>query len=112
MTNSRQKGKRGERMAAAKLKVLGICQEARRTQQYCGYQEGDADLKTDIDGIHFEVKFVERLNIHNALKQAQRDKMEEESSVVLHKKNREPWVIACYLDDWLTITKLLGEHND
>ena len=68
MTNSRQKGKRGELMAAKELERLFGC-EARRSQQYCG-EAGDADIITSIDGIHFEVKNVQRLNLHAALEQA------------------------------------------
>ena len=45
MTNSKQKGNRGERELAAKLRDLG-CPSARRTQQFCG-NAGDEDIKCD-----------------------------------------------------------------
>ncbi|MAK31987.1 hypothetical protein [Acinetobacter sp.] len=97
MTNSRQKGKRGELMAAKELERLFGC-EARRSQQYCG-EAGDADIITSIDGIHFEVKNVQRLNLHAALEQADSDKKYHDLPVLLYKKNRKKWVLACYLDD-------------
>ena len=51
---SRQKGKRAERQAAkAVASALGV--EARRSVQYCG-DNGDADLTTTLEGVHFEVK--------------------------------------------------------
>jgi len=98
---SREKGKRGERMAAKELKKLGI--EARRAQQYCG-EAGDADLITDVEGLHFEVKNVERFNLHAALEQAERDKRDGEVSVVLHKRNGKRLVVIHYLEDWDKVT--------
>ena len=82
MTNSRQKGKRGELMASKELKRLFGC-EARRGQQFCG-ANGDADIITSIEGIHFEVKNVEKFSLHKALEQAE---------------NRKDWVVVCYLED-------------
>ena len=56
-TNSRQKGKRGEREAAAYLRELGF-EDARRTQQYCG-TEGNSDVvcPDSLPGLHIEVKY-------------------------------------------------------
>ena len=110
---SREKGKRGERMAAKELEKLGI--EARRAQQYCG-EAGDADLITDVEGLHFEVKNVERFNLYTALEQAERDKRDEEVSVVLHKRNGKRFVVIHYLEDWPEIEAALsfreGGDND
>ena len=53
--NSRQKGKRGEREAAAYLRSIGF-ETARRTQQYNG--EGKSDVTIDaLPDLHIEVKF-------------------------------------------------------
>ena len=58
MTNSRQKGARGERELAAVLREHGF--ECRRGQQFCG-ANGDADV-VGLPGIHIECKRVESLN--------------------------------------------------
>ncbi len=57
MTNSRQKGKVGERQAARRIREL-FGTPAKRTQQNCG-AAGDADLAPDsIPGFHVEVKYI------------------------------------------------------
>ena len=53
MTNSNEKGKRGERLLAKYLRDLGF--DARRTQQYNG--EGLSDVVIEDSGAHIEVKF-------------------------------------------------------
>ena len=52
MTNSKQKGARGERELSSKLKEYGY--STRRGQQYCG-ANGDADV-VGLNGVHIEVK--------------------------------------------------------
>ncbi len=110
---SREKGKRGERMAAKELKKLGI--DARRAQQYCG-EAGDADLITDVEKIHFEVKNVERLNLYDAIEQAEEDKRAGTVPVVLYKRNGKRFVVIHYLEDWPEIEAALsfreGGDND
>ena len=64
---SRDKGKRGELLLARFLREQGY--DCRRTSQYCG-QTGDAADVVGLPGLHIECKFVERLNIREALEQA------------------------------------------
>ena len=71
--NSRNKGASGERELANILKGKGY--PARRGQQFCG-QNGDADV-VGLDGFHLECKRVEKLNLDNAMEQAQSDAREE-----------------------------------
>ncbi len=93
---SRNKGKRGEREAAKELnRLFGL--EARRAQQYCG-EAGDADL-IGVEGIHVEVKRVERFHMHPALEQADSDRKAGETPMVLTKQNNKPWIVCCYLND-------------
>ena len=93
---SRNKGKRGERDAAAELnRLFGL--EARRAQQYCG-EAGDADL-IGVEGIHVEVKRVERFHMHPALEQADNDKKPGDVPLVLTRQNLKSWVACCYLND-------------
>ena len=86
MTNSRQKGARGERELAAVLREHGF--ECRRGQQYSG-ANGDADV-VGLPGIHIECKRVESLNIHKAIEQAKSDARENELPAVFHRKNGKP----------------------
>ena len=97
-------------MASKELIRLFGC-EARRSQQFCG-AAGDADIITSIEGIHFEVKNVERFNLHGALEQAESDKKYSERPVVLHKKNRKKWVVVLYLEDWDEISESIVKTTE
>ncbi|MBZ9608652.1 hypothetical protein G9F73_012620 [Clostridium estertheticum] len=104
MTNSKQKGARGERELSSKLKEYGY--KTRRGQQYCG-ANGDADV-VGLEGIHIECKRVEKLNIYNAISQANADANKEELPTVFHRKDRSEWLVTMSLDDWMTIYKGSG----
>lgn len=95
--NSRAKGSKGEREIAKILRDYGF--DARRSVQYSG-ANGDADV-IGIDGIHIECKRVERLNIYEAMEQSQRDARENETPVVIHRKNRKPWLVTMTLEDFI-----------
>ncbi len=93
---SRNKGKRGEREAAAEIRRL-FRTEANRGRQFCGADESP-DIRTAIVRVHFEVKRAETLRLYDALNQAIAD-AGENIPVVLHKQNRQPWVAIVPLDD-------------
>lgn len=93
--NSRQKGARGEREAAKALKGIGI--EATRGVQYQGGKDSP-DVRTSLDGVHIEVKRVERVNIHEWMDQAVRDGGEN-APVVMHRKNGTEWLLTLRLAD-------------
>lgn len=99
--NSKVKGKRGE------IEFSNLCKKhgfnTRRSQQYAGIH-GDADV-VGLDGIHIEVKRVERLNIEQALQQAERDKKKGEIPIVAHRRNREEWKITMRAKDWFELYK-------
>ena len=99
--NSRDKGARGERELANKLKEYGF--DCRRGQQYCG-ANGDADV-VGLDGVHIEVKRTERLSLYDALAQAKHDAREGEMPVVMHRKNNCEWVVVQPLEDWIELYK-------
>lgn len=103
--NSRQKGAAGERELAKVLRGYGY--ECRRGQQYCG-SNGDADV-VGLPGLHIECKRVEKLNIQNALCQAQNDASPGEMPAVFHRKNREPWKVTVDLDDFMRLYEAAGE---
>lgn len=104
MTNSKQKGARGERELSSKLKEYGY--NTRRGQQYCG-ANGDADV-VGLPGIHIECKRVERLNIYDAISQAKADKKENELVAVFHRKDRSEWLVSMTLDEWMKLYKEIG----
>lgn len=94
--NSKQKGARGEREWASFCKDQGY--EVRRTQQYCG-NTGDAADCIGLPGIHQEVKRVEKLNINDAMKQADRD-CKEKIPIVAHKRNNGDWLVTMKAEHW------------
>ena len=96
---SREKGKRGERELASKLKEYGWT--CRRGQQYAG-ANGDADV-VGLPWIHIECKRVEKLNIYDAIDQSRRDAAEYELPAVFHRKNNCDWLVTMRLDDWIQI---------
>ena len=99
--NSRDKGKRGELEAARVLKEYGY--ETRRGQQYSG-ATGDADV-VGLPGVHLEIKRVEKLNISEAMKQSIRDARDGELPVVMHRKNRETWLVTMPLRVFMVLYK-------
>ena len=100
MTNSRAKGARGERELAAVLREYGYA--TRRGQQYSG-ANGDPDV-IGVPGLHIECKRVEQLNIGKAMEQSMDDARAGEIPVVMHKKNRKPWLVTlpltCFMEIW------------
>ena len=93
--SQRVKGKRGERMAA-KAVSAAIRIPARRGVQFKGGADS-ADLEVELDGVHWEVKFVERESIRLWMRQAMEDSAGK-IPVVLSKKSREPWLITLPLE--------------
>lgn len=99
--NSKQKGAKGERELASKLKEHGF--DCRRSQQYAGIN-GDADV-VGLPGIHIECKRVERLNVTDAMSQAKRDCKGGDIPTVFHRKNNEEWLVTQRFDDWIEMYK-------
>lgn len=100
--NSREKGARGERELAARLRFLGM--DARRGQQYSG-ANGDADV-IGLPGIHIECKRVERLNLEKAYDQSKRDAARiGDIPTVMHRKNGGEWLVTMSLEHFLSLYK-------
>lgn len=106
--NSREKGKAGEREFAALCRKHGF-EDARRGQQFSGIEGKDV---VGLEGIHIEVKRVERLNLSKAMKQAIEDSKEGEIPIVAHRKNREEWKVTMRAEDWLEFYKAWRERNE
>ena len=98
--NSRQKGARGERMLASKLREYGY--DCRRGQQYSGIEGEDV---VGLKGIHIECKNVERLQLTDAMLQSKRDAKEGDIPVVMHKKNHEEWLVTLQLTSFMELYK-------
>lgn len=97
----REKGKRGERMWRDKLREHGF--EAERA----GYKQahlgsGGADVEDD-SGIWWEVKFVERLNVREAYKQASEACPIGIPPAVAHKTSSEPFLVTLAGEDFLLL---------
>lgn len=95
----REKGKRGERELAGILRDYGY--NCRRGQQYCG-TSGDADV-IGLPNVHIEVKRVEDLRLRKALQQSSRDARAGEIPVVMHRRNREPWKVSMWMENFRKI---------
>ena len=95
--NSREKGKRGEREVANILKEHGW--DAHRGVQYKGGP--DSPDVVGLPHVHIEVKRCERTDIPKWYEQSFRDAGEGEIPIVVHKKNREPWMVTMTFEDWM-----------
>ena len=104
MTNSKQKGKRGELEFVSFLKERGI--NAKRGQQYKGTPDSP-DIISDLDKIHWEVKRTEKLQLYKYLDQAIADAGTNQTPVVAYRKNKEEWVCILLADDLLEILRLI-----
>lgn len=97
----REKGKRGERLWRDKLREHGF--EAERA----GYKQahlgsGGADVEDD-SGVWWEVKFVEKLNVRQAYRQASEACPIGVPPVVAHKTSNEPFLVTMAAEDFLLI---------
>lgn len=91
----RQKGKRGERLAAkAVTAALGL-----KSKRGCQFKGGpdSADIEVEMAGVHWEVKFVEREAVRAWMKQAVAESGGQ-IPVVVHKKSREGWLLTLPLE--------------
>jgi len=100
VTNSRQKGKAGELEAAHFLTSL-FHQPVRRGQQFRGGAESPDVV--GLDGLHIEVKRVQKLNLDAAMEQSAREVAAGEIPLVLHRANQQHWKITLYADDVLRL---------
>lgn len=104
--NSKDKGKRGERMWRDVCRANGF-DKVRRTAQYCG-NTGDASDCVGLHNIHQEVKFVENLNVRKAYEQAEHDAKQANNGdipIVAWKKSNQKWLVVMSADDWFKLYK-------
>jgi Holliday junction resolvase len=105
--NSKQKGARGERLFRDFLNEQGFTGSYRDAQQGNGVI--DSGYHPDVvspmlSQFHWEVKFVENLNVRQALEQAITDAGSKVPVVASKKKNKE-WVVIMKAGDFLNLVK-------
>ena len=84
--------------------------EAERGVQHQGGKDSP-DVKTNMAGIHWEIKRTERLHLHDALEQSQRDAGENEMPVVGYRRNRSEWIVIQPFEDWIKLYKAYAFMN-
>ncbi len=101
--SSKKKGSRGE------LEFAHLCQshgyDVHRTAQFRG-NTGCAGDCEGLEGIHIEVKRVEKLNLENAMNQSIHDAEAENKGnfpIVAHRKNKGEWLITMRAEDWFQL---------
>ena len=106
---SKQKGKRGEREAAAELgAILGV--DARRGVQYQGGPDSP-DVVLDGVAIHVEAKRTERLALWAAIDQAKADAPEGKVPIVWHRPNRRESVLIVETSQLIALAKAVLGGN-
>lgn len=106
----RDKGKRGEREAAAEFsRVLGV--EARRGVQYQGGPDSPDVVVAGL-AIHVEAKRTERLALWAAVDQAREDAPAGSVPIVWHRCNRRPSVVIVETARLLELARELVRSAD
>ena len=97
---SQRKGRAGEIELASVLTENGIPAKPGNALNF-----GTMPDVVGLDGIHAEVKRVEKLNVQEAMNQAVRDaeKFHDGLPALFHRRNRSPWLVTMRLEDWLKV---------
>lgn len=95
--SQREKGAAAEREVAHLLEKFGIT--ARRGQVF----NGEPDIVTDLP-FHLEVKRQETTKIHEWFRQSEAA-AGGKIPVVVHRRNREPWMVTLRFEDFLEVLK-------
>ena len=99
VANSKIKGKNGELEAAKMLNELFPHAQCRRSQQFKGDKTA-ADLTCDgLPGIMVEVKRRQSMNLHSVMKKSLEDCIEDQTPVIIHRKDNEEWLLTVRLED-------------
>jgi len=104
MINSRQKGKRGERLWRDELRAQGFT--ARRGQQYAGGNESPDVVCEELAFIHFECKFTQTINLEKVMReQAEKDAGDKKMPVIAHRKNNSKWLVTLKSEDFFKLIR-------
>ncbi len=66
-----------------------------------------------LPGVHIECKRVERLNVLEAMAQAERDalRFQDGAPAVFHRRSRSPWLVTMKLEDWIKLYQGRGDEH-
>jgi Holliday junction resolvase len=103
MTNSRDKGARGERELVRILRAAGWPNATRNTDGR--YQAGRGDIDNGPANTHIECKRSERAAIWEWLAQAERDAGATRIPIVAFRRSRSAWYAVVPLDELLALIK-------
>lgn len=113
MKSPNEKGKRFERRIA---KLLNKCfgQNMRRTPNSGGLSiKGDLlDIKGLLSEYHWELKAVERLNVHEAFAQSVRDCPVGKTPLLVYKRRFGEPMVSLQLTDFINILKEVQEYHE
>lgn len=98
-SGARAKGAEAEREVARILKDHGY--DAHRGMVF--YHEPDI---VGVPGLHIEVKRQEQLKLKEWMAQSEAQKKHGEYATVVHRKNREEWLITMKFEDFLNFLAL------
>jgi Holliday junction resolvase len=101
--NSREKGKRGERLWRDFLNANGF-DHARRGQQFAGGQDSPDVICPGMEAWHPEVKFTQKFTVYTFMAQAVRDAKGKIPYVAMKSANK-PWLVTLRAEDFLALVK-------
>lgn len=98
--SSQRKGRAGELELCRILQAHGYQVEPGEPVSY-----GTVPDLAGLPGVHIECKRVERLNVPEAMAQAERDaqRFGDGAPAVFHRRSRSPWLVTMKLDDWIEL---------
>lgn len=98
--SSQRKGRSGELELCRLLQAHGYPVEPGEPVSY-----GATPDLTGLPGVHIECKRVERLNVPEAMAQAERDaqRFRDGAPAVFHRRSRSPWLVTMKLEDWIKL---------
>ena len=98
--SSQRKGRAAELELSRILQGYGYQVEPGEPVSY-----GTVPDLTGLPGVHIECKRVERLNVGEAMAQAERDaqRFSDGAPAVFHRRSRSPWLVTMKLEDWIEL---------
>ena len=107
MTNSKQKGSRGELECRNVWREYGY-ENAHRSQQFSGKGESAADIEGVDPKLHIECKVgYQYKSIYGFMAQAERDAKDGQIPIVNCRMDRKDWLCVLKLEDFIEIWKKL-----
>jgi Holliday junction resolvase len=103
MTNSREKGKRGERDWRDFLRET-VSPDAKRGQQFKGGSDSPDVECPGMEHLHCEVKNTERFQVYKFIAQAVAE-CGGKTPYVAMKSNHKSWLVVMRAEDWIKMVR-------